>query len=127
MSELAIYRVEKLISIVITLQLTVFMQLKHSFSIIVIFNCCHFATDCLHAVKMLVFYYCHFQLLSFCNCPSSHSESTCCVIICSFLIVVTLQLTIFITTSSSQYTVLRYIFSVVKLSQFLKYLPIHAL
>ena len=29
-------------------------QLKCSFSIIIIFNCCHFATDHSHAVKMLV-------------------------------------------------------------------------
>ena len=36
------------LSIVITLQLTIFTQLKCSFSIIVIFNCCHFATDHLH-------------------------------------------------------------------------------
>ena len=57
-------------SIVVTLQLTVFMQLKHSFSII-IFNCCHFATDHLHTVKTLIFYHCHFQLLSLCNWPSS--------------------------------------------------------
>ena len=33
------------LSVVITLQLTIFMQLKCSFSIIVILNCCHFATD----------------------------------------------------------------------------------
>ena len=58
-------------SIVVTLQLTVFMQLKCSFSFIVIFNCCHFATDCLHAVKMLIFYCHHFQLSSHCNWPSS--------------------------------------------------------
>ena len=41
------------------------------FSIIVISNCCHFATDCLHAVKMLIFHHCHFQLSSLCNWPSS--------------------------------------------------------
>ena len=35
-------------SIVVTLQLTIFTQLKHSFAIIVIFNCHHFATDHLH-------------------------------------------------------------------------------
>ena len=34
--------------LIVTLQLTVFTQLKCSFSIIVIFNCHHFATDCLH-------------------------------------------------------------------------------
>ena len=58
-------------SIVVTLQLTIFMQLKCSFSIVVVFNCHHFATDHLHAVKMLIFYCCHFQLLSLCNWPSS--------------------------------------------------------
>ena len=34
-------------------------------------NCHYFATDHLHAVKMLIFYHCHFQLLSLCNWPSS--------------------------------------------------------
>ena len=34
--------------IFITFQLTVFAQLKHLFSIIVIFICCHFATDHIH-------------------------------------------------------------------------------
>ena len=34
------------------------------------FNCCHFATDHLCTVKMLIFY-CHFQLSSLCNWPSS--------------------------------------------------------
>ena len=58
-------------SIVVTLQLTIFMQLKCSFFIIIIFNHHHFATDHLHAVKMLIFYCCHFQLLSLCNWPSS--------------------------------------------------------
>ena len=48
--------------IVITLQLTIFMQLKCSFSIVVIFNCHHLATDYPHAVKMLIF-----PLLSFSN------------------------------------------------------------
>ena len=75
-------------SMVVTLQLTVFMQLKCSFSIIVIFNCHHFATDHLHAVKTLIFYHHHFQLA------------------------ITLHLTIF---------------SAVKLSQFLQYLPKYAL
>ena len=42
------------LSIVITLQLTIFMQLKCSFSIVIIFNCCHFATDHPHAVKTLI-------------------------------------------------------------------------
>ena len=41
------------------------------FSIVVIVNCCHFATDHLHAVKMLIFYHHHFQLSSLCNQPSS--------------------------------------------------------
>ena len=58
-------------SIVVTLQLTICMQLKCSFPIIIICNCHHFATDCLHAVKMLIYYYCHFQLSSLCNWPSS--------------------------------------------------------
>ena len=58
-------------SIVVTLQLTVFMQLKCSFSIIIVFNCHHFATDCLYAVKMLIFYHCHLQFSSLCNWPSS--------------------------------------------------------
>ena len=69
MSELAIYVVGKLVSIVITLQLTLFTQLKCSFSIIVIFNCHHFATDSAHSENP------HFLSLS-------------------FSIVVTLQLTI---------------------------------
>ena len=34
-------------------------------------NCHHFATDHLHAVKMLIFYCCHFQLSSLCNWLSS--------------------------------------------------------
>ena len=59
------------LSIVVTFQLTIFMQLKCSFSIGIIFNYCHFATDCLHAVKMLIFYHCHFQLSPLCNWPSS--------------------------------------------------------
>ena len=42
------------LSIVITLQLTVSMQLKCSFSIVIIFNCCHFATDNPHTVKTLI-------------------------------------------------------------------------
>ena len=58
-------------SIVITLQLTIFMQLKHSYSIVIVSNSHHFATDHLHAVKMLIFYHHHFQLLSLCNGPSS--------------------------------------------------------
>ena len=41
--------------------------------------------------------------------------------------VVTLQLTIFLTTSTSQYTVISYIFSALKLRQFLQYLPKHKL
>ena len=56
---------------IVTLQLTICMQLKCSFSITVIFNCHHFATDHLHTVKMLIFYHHHFQLLSLCNWPSS--------------------------------------------------------
>ena len=41
------------------------------FSIVVIFNCWHFATDHLHAVKMFIFYCHRFQLSSLCNWPSS--------------------------------------------------------
>ena len=41
--------------------------------------------------------------------------------------VVTLQLTIFLTTSTSQYTIFSYIFSALKLKQFLQYLPKHKL
>ena len=107
-------------SIVVTLQLTIFIQLKHSFSIVIIFNCHHFATDHLHAVKMLIFYCHHFHLLllSVSNWPFS------------FSIVITLQLTIFRSMSSLQYTICRcqgYIFIAVKLSQFLQYLPKYAL
>ena len=40
-------------------------------SIVIICNCCHFATDCCHAVKMLIFYCHHFQLWSLYNLPSS--------------------------------------------------------
>ena len=58
-------------SIVVTLQLTIFIQLKHSFLIVIVFNYHHFATDHLHAVKMLIFYCCHLQLSSLCNWPSS--------------------------------------------------------
>ena len=58
-------------SIVVTLQMTIFMQLKCSFSIVIISNSHHFATDQLYAVKMLIFYHHHFQLLSPCNRPSS--------------------------------------------------------
>ena len=47
--------------------LTIFMQLKCSFSIVVIFNWHHFATDHLHTDKMLIFYHRHFQLSSLCN------------------------------------------------------------
>ena len=60
-----------LFSIVITLQLTVFMQLKCWFSIVIISNGHHFATDHLHAVQMLIFYHHHLQLPSLCNWPSS--------------------------------------------------------
>ena len=56
---------------IVTLQLTIFMQLKHLFSIVIVFNCHHFATGHLHAVKMLIFYHCHFQLSSLWNWPSS--------------------------------------------------------
>ena len=49
------------------MQLTVCMQLKHSFTIVIIFRCCNFATNCLHTVKMLIWYYHHFLLLSICN------------------------------------------------------------
>ena len=53
------------------MQLTIFMQLKCSFSIIIIFMCCHFPTKCLHAVQMLICYHHHFLLSSLCNWPSS--------------------------------------------------------
>ena len=58
-------------SIVVTLQLTIFMQLKCSFSIVVISSCHHFATDCLHTVKTLIFYHHYFQSSSLCNWSSS--------------------------------------------------------
>ena len=64
---------------------------------LLVVNCCHFATDHLHTVKNA-----HFLL--------------------SFSIVITLQLTIFMSTSSLQDTIFRcqeYIFSAVKLRQFL--------
>ena len=38
---------------------------------IIIFSCYHFATDCLHAVKMLIFCCRHFQLSSLPNWPFS--------------------------------------------------------
>ena len=38
---------------------------------LLVFNCCHFATDHLCAFKMLIFYHCHLQLLLLCNWPSS--------------------------------------------------------
>ena len=38
---------------------------------LLVVNCCDFATGHLHAVKMLIFYCCHFQLLSLCNWLSS--------------------------------------------------------
>ena len=38
---------------------------------LLVVNCCHFATDHLHAVRMLIFYRCHFQLFLLCHCPSS--------------------------------------------------------
>ena len=38
---------------------------------LLVFNCCHFATDHLHADKMLIFYHHHFQFSSLCNRPSS--------------------------------------------------------
>ena len=47
------------------------MQLKCSFSIIIVSNGHHFTTDCLHTVQMLIFYHHHFQLSSLCNWPSS--------------------------------------------------------
>ena len=59
------------LSLSLTLQLTICMQLQCSLSIIIIFRCYHFATDHLHAVKMLIFYHSHFQLSSLCNWPSS--------------------------------------------------------
>ena len=53
---------------IVTLQLIICMHLKCSFSIVIIFNCCHFAIDHLHTVKTLIFYhYHHLQLLSLCN------------------------------------------------------------
>ena len=44
-------------SIIITLQLTVFMQFKHSFSMVVIFNCHHFATDHLQEYVQFTIYH----------------------------------------------------------------------
>ena len=41
------------------------------FQLNLVFNWHHFATDCLHAVKMPMFYCCHFQLSTICNWPSS--------------------------------------------------------
>ena len=38
---------------------------------LLVVNCHHFTTDHLHTVRMLIFYHCHFQLSSFCNCLSS--------------------------------------------------------
>ena len=60
-----------LISFVITLQLTIFLQLKCSFSIVVIFNCCHFATDHPHAVKTLIVSLC-VQMMKFKSYFSSY-------------------------------------------------------
>ena len=45
-----------IISIVITLQLTIFMQLKCSFSIFCIFNFCHFETDHPHVGKLIAMF-----------------------------------------------------------------------
>ena len=93
-----------------------------------VFNCCHFATESLHAVKMLICYCHHFQLLSLCNWPSLCSYNAH-FLSSSFFIVITLQL-IFRSISSLQYTIFRcqgYIFSAVKLSQFLQYLPKYVL
>ena len=56
---------------VVNLQLTIFMQLKCWFSIVIVSNGHHIATDCPHAVQMLIFYHCHLQLSSLCNWPSS--------------------------------------------------------
>ena len=53
------------------MQLTVYMQLKHSFMIIIIFRCCNFATNSLHTVKMIIWYHCHLLLSSICNWLSS--------------------------------------------------------
>ena len=39
--------------------------------LLLVVNCHHFAIDCLHAVRMHIFYHCHFQLSSLCNCLSS--------------------------------------------------------
>ena len=55
---------------VVNLLLTIIMQLKCSFSIMIIFNCRLFATDHLHSVKMLIFYHHHCQLWSLYNLPS---------------------------------------------------------
>ena len=49
------------LSIVVTLQLTIFVQLKHLFSITVIFNCHHFETDHLHEYVQFTRY--HLQVL----------------------------------------------------------------
>ena len=80
-----------------------------SFSI-VIFNYCHPLTD--HLYEYMQFTRCNLYFLS-----SSFSLA----------IVVTFQLTVFMTTSTSQYTILSKIFSALKLRQFLQYLPKHAL
>ena len=34
---------------------------------LLVVNCHHFASDHLHAVKMFIFYHCHFQISSLCN------------------------------------------------------------
>ena len=49
------------------MQLTICMQLKHSFLIVIIFKCCHCPTNSLHTVKMLICYHRHFLLSSICK------------------------------------------------------------
>ena len=52
------------------------------------FNCCYFATDHLHAIKMLILYHPHFQLSSLCKWPILMQWK------CSLSIAITLQLTV---------------------------------
>ena len=84
---------------------------------------------CIHATLLHpIIFYCHHFQLSICNWPSAHSSNAHFLSSTfSFAIVVTVHLTIFMTTSTSQYTILSYMFGGLKLRQFLQYLPKHAL
>ena len=83
------------------------------------------------AVKMLICYSHQFAI----DClheyvPVNNIPSLVLKSMSSFGIVISLQLTIFMSTSSLQYTIFscqEYIFSSVKLSQFLQYLPKYSL